>query len=104
MADARLTVPVTIEPGQGLSGSVVASTGDEALAFSGWLGLVEAINLLRQRAGQVSAAPAVVAGHRADRPGADRPGAEARRRGAALSPLLAPKAAGGPTPPGSCHT
>ena len=45
MGGARLTVHVTIEPGEGLSGSVVADTSDQAIAFSGWLGLVEAINL-----------------------------------------------------------
>ncbi len=52
---ARLTVHVTIEPGESLSGSVVADPTDQAIAFSGWLGLVEAINLLRRQAGQVTA-------------------------------------------------
>ncbi len=55
MGGARLTVHVTIEPGESLSGSVVADPTDQAIAFSGWLGLVEAINLLRRRAGQVTA-------------------------------------------------
>jgi len=55
MGGARLTVHVTIEPGEGLSGSVVANTDRESIAFSGWLGLVEAINLLRHRAGHGSA-------------------------------------------------
>jgi hypothetical protein len=57
MGGARLTVHVTIEPGESLSGSVVADPADQAIAFSGWLGLVEAINLLRRRAGQVTALP-----------------------------------------------
>jgi len=55
MGGARLTVHVTIEPGESLSGSVVADPADQAIAFSGWLGLVEAINLLRRRAGQLTA-------------------------------------------------
>ncbi len=55
MGGARLTVHVTIEPGEGLSGSVAADTSDKSIAFSGWLGLVEAINLLRRRAGQIVA-------------------------------------------------
>ena len=59
MGGARLTVHVTIEPGEGLSGSVVADRSDQAIAFSGWLGLVEAINLWRRRAGQVTASPPV---------------------------------------------
>ena len=57
-----MTVHVTIEPGEGLSGSAVAHMGDEVLAFSGWLGLVEAINLLRRRAGQVNTSPVATDG------------------------------------------
>jgi hypothetical protein len=68
MGGARLTVHVTIEPGESLSGSVVADAGDETIAFSGWLGLVEAINLLRRRAGQVMASPPLGAGKDADGP------------------------------------
>jgi hypothetical protein len=53
MGGARLTVHVTIEPGEGLSGSVAADSSDKSIVFSGWLGLVETINLLRRRAGQI---------------------------------------------------
>ncbi len=59
MGGARLTVHVTIEPGDGLSGSVVADQSDQPIAFSGWLGLVEAINLWRRRTGQAMASPPV---------------------------------------------
>lgn len=48
----RLTVHVTIEPGEALSGSVYTDAEEPTIAFSGWLGLVEALNLLRRRAGQ----------------------------------------------------
>ena len=68
MGGARLTVHVTIEPGEGLSGSVLADQSDESIAFSGWLGLVEAINLLRGRAGQVLASPPLGAGRDAKGP------------------------------------
>lgn len=57
MGGARLTVHLTIEPGEGLSGSAVADKEAEAIAFSGWLGLVEAINLLRCRGGHVMTSP-----------------------------------------------
>jgi hypothetical protein len=57
MGGARLTVHVTIEPGESLSGSVLADPAGQAIAFSGWLGLVAAINLLRRQAGQVTAPP-----------------------------------------------
>jgi hypothetical protein len=59
MRGSRLTVHLTIEPGEGLSGSAVADKDAEAIAFSGWLGLVEAINLLRRRGGQVMASPPI---------------------------------------------
>jgi hypothetical protein len=48
----RLTVHVTIEPGEALSGSVFTDAEEPTIAFSGWLGLVEALNLFRRRAGQ----------------------------------------------------
>jgi hypothetical protein len=57
MGGARLTVHLTIEPGEGLSGSAVADKEAEAIAISGWLGLVEAINLLRRRGGHVMTSP-----------------------------------------------
>jgi hypothetical protein len=69
MGGARLTVHVTIEPGDDLSGCLVADPGKEALAFSGWLGLIEAINLLRRRAGHVVVSTPVSAGSDADGPG-----------------------------------
>ncbi len=68
MGGARLTVHVTIEPGEGLSGSVVADQSDQTIAFSGWLGLVEAINLWRRRAGQLTASPSVGAMRDGDGP------------------------------------
>jgi hypothetical protein len=59
MGGARLTVHLTIEPGEGLSGSAVVDKDAEAIAFSGWLGLVETINLLRRRGGHVMTSPPV---------------------------------------------
>ena len=48
---------VTIEPGEAFSGSVFTDAEEPTIAFSGWLGLVEALNLLRRRAGQDLAPP-----------------------------------------------
>jgi hypothetical protein len=66
MGGTRLTVHVTIEPGEGLSGSVAADTSDKSIAFSGCLGLVEAINLLRRRSGPVVTSSPVGNGSAAD--------------------------------------
>jgi hypothetical protein len=49
-----LTVHLTIEPGDDLSGSASSDAGGPPIAFSGWLGLVETLNLLRRRAGHTT--------------------------------------------------
>ena len=46
-----LTVQVTMEPGNELAGSVAAGEGEAPIAFFGWLGLIEALQLVRRRAG-----------------------------------------------------
>lgn len=46
-----LVVRVSIEDGEPLLGSVSADDGLHELAFSGWLGLIETLSLLRRRAG-----------------------------------------------------
>ena len=46
-----LTVHVTMDPGEDLAGSVCAGDGEKSIAFFGWLGLIEALQLLRRRAG-----------------------------------------------------
>jgi len=48
---SRLVLRLTLEPGEPLAGSLADSTGEGALAFSGWLGLLEALEVLRSRAG-----------------------------------------------------
>ncbi len=47
---AALVVRLTIEEGEPFAGSVSTEDGAHELAFSGWLGLVETLTLLRRRA------------------------------------------------------
>jgi hypothetical protein len=68
---AGLVLRLTLEPGDTLTGSLAGVPGEEAMAFSGWLGLVEAIQVLRQRAGQ-AAGPGS-----GDEPRPSQPGPEA---------------------------
>lgn len=49
MADDSLIVIVTIEPGEPFAGSLKTDLGEPGLAFSGWLGFIEAIDVLRRR-------------------------------------------------------
>jgi hypothetical protein len=47
---ATLVLRLSIEDGEPLAGSVSADDGTCELAFSGWLGLVETLSLMRRRA------------------------------------------------------
>jgi hypothetical protein len=47
---SALVVRLTIEGGEPFAGSMSTDNGDHELAFSGWLGLVETLSLLRRRA------------------------------------------------------
>lgn len=49
----RLVLQLTLEPGEALAGSLAGDDTGEVMAFSGWFGLVEALEVLRQRTGQV---------------------------------------------------
>ena len=48
---APLVVRLTIEDGEPIAGSASTDDGAHELAFSGWLGLVETLTLLRRRGG-----------------------------------------------------
>lgn len=52
-AAAALVVRLTIEDGEPFAGSVSTEDGTYELAFSGWLGLVETLTLLRRRTRRV---------------------------------------------------
>lgn len=49
MAGDSLVVIVTIEPGEPFAGSLTIDPGGPGLAFTGWLGFIEAIDVLRRR-------------------------------------------------------
>jgi hypothetical protein len=57
-AEGALELDLSIEPREGLSGTV-APRGDQARVtrFSGWLGLAEAIDVMRREAGHPQASP-----------------------------------------------
>ena len=44
---------LTIEPGDALAGSLAPEDGGTAMAFSGWFGLVETLEVLMRRTDQV---------------------------------------------------
>jgi len=46
-----VTVHVTMEPGEELAGSIATGDNKQSIAFSGWLGLIEALELVRRRSG-----------------------------------------------------
>ncbi len=54
---ASLVLHLTLEPGEALTGSLAGAPGEEAMAFSGWLGLLEALEVARRRAGHVGGEP-----------------------------------------------
>ncbi len=49
MAEENLVVTLTVYPGDSFTGSILAKDGDPELAFSGWIGFFEAVDVLRQR-------------------------------------------------------
>ena len=49
----RLVLQLTIEPGDALAGSLAPEDGGTAMAFSGWFGLVETLEVLMRRTDQV---------------------------------------------------
>jgi hypothetical protein len=52
MAGDNLVLVVTIESGDVFAGTLTTEPGEPGLAFSGWLGFVEAIDVLRRRASE----------------------------------------------------
>jgi hypothetical protein len=76
-------VHLTLEPGEVLTGSASSGNGGQELAFSGWLGLLEVLDVLRRRAASETA-PAertegVPKGLEAGRPGAHATGPDWRK-------------------------
>ena len=49
MSGDALIVVVTIEPGDPFAGSLTTDPDGPGLAFSGWLGFIEAMEVLRRR-------------------------------------------------------
>lgn len=83
VACGRVLVHLTLEPGDALAGSASTGNGAQEIAFSGWLGLLEVLDVLRRRA-TPEAVPAEGAeggpsGAEAGRPGAHAPGPELRQ-------------------------
>ncbi|MHB1889894.1 MAG: hypothetical protein ACYCUF_03305 [Acidimicrobiales bacterium] len=50
---SALVLQVTIEPGEPLAGSVRGGPAGQDLAFTGWIGLAEALDVVRRRAGHL---------------------------------------------------
>jgi hypothetical protein len=69
----RVLVRLTLEPGEALAGSAGIGNGGQEIAFSGWLGLLEVLDVLRRRAAP-EAAPAEGAEGGPSGPEASRPG------------------------------
>jgi hypothetical protein len=55
--EGPLELDLKIERRQGLSGTVARKNERQATSFSGWLGLAEAIDVLRRKAGHPQAPP-----------------------------------------------
>ena len=51
MPEDALVVIVTIESGEPLTGSMTVDPNQPGLAFSGWIGFIETIHVLRRRSG-----------------------------------------------------
>ncbi len=49
MAEENLVITLTVYPGESFSGLMAAKAGEPEVAFSGWVGFFEAIDVLRQR-------------------------------------------------------
>ncbi len=67
--DTRLLILMSIEPGEPIAGSMAVDGVEREMAFSGWLGLVEVLTVLRRRS-QSTPGPAA--------PGPAAPGPAAR--------------------------
>ncbi len=50
MSRKMLVLTVMIDVGEGFAGSIGSGSADAELAFSGWVGFIEAIEVLRARA------------------------------------------------------
>ena len=52
MVDNSLVVIVTIEAGEPFAGVLTTDPGEPGFAFSGWIGFMEAIEMLRRGSGR----------------------------------------------------
>ncbi len=57
MREARLTVRLDIEPGEPFAGTLSLDPDAPGVAFEGWIGFMEALDVLRRRTRQPIEAP-----------------------------------------------
>lgn len=57
MSDARLTVHIELDLGQDMAGTMHGDSDEHDMAFDGWIGFMEALQVLRRRAGDTSDRP-----------------------------------------------